>query len=86
VPAQTTLLLIARSPVLKENKRDGRIEMRPEISPKTVISTTNIAPVGMVFPNRAMATFPSASRSAMIPDPMTVASREKVPAIQQSVF
>src|SRR4051812_14545512 len=35
------------------------------------MSTTRIAPVGMVFPSSAIAKFPPASRSAMMPEPTT---------------
>ena len=41
--------------------------------------TTRIAPVGIVFPSSAMAWFPPARRSAMMPDPTTVATRMAVP-------
>ncbi len=50
------------------------------VGPKIVISTTRIAPVGIVFPSSATATFPPASRSAMMPEPTTVARSEKVPS------
>src|SRR5436305_10198396 len=40
-----------------------------------------MAPVGSVLPRRAIATLPPASRSAMIPDPTTVASSRAVPSV-----
>src|SRR5687767_5705540 len=43
------------------------------------ISTTRMAPVAMVLPSSATATFPPARRSAMIPDPTTVATSIHVP-------
>jgi hypothetical protein len=44
------------------------------------MSTTRIAPVGIVFPSSAIAWFPLASRSAMMPEPTTVATRMAVPS------
>ena len=38
-----------------------------------------MAPVAMVFPSRATASFPPDRCSAMIPEPMTVANRKKEP-------
>src|SRR5688572_18210260 len=43
------------------------------------INTTRMAPVAIVLPSRATATFPSASRSAMMPEPTTVATSSQVP-------
>ncbi len=44
-----------------------------------MISTTRIAPVGNVLHKSARATFPPASRSAMMPEPTTAASKNAVP-------
>ena len=41
--------------------------------------TTRIAPVGIVLPSSAIAWFPPARRSAMMPEPTTVATRMAVP-------
>ena len=51
----------------------------PEMGPKVKISATNTAPVARVFASSAMATFPPASRSPMMPEPTTPASRSAVP-------
>src|SRR5580658_5270506 len=39
-----------------------------------------MAPVAMLFARSAIATFPPASRSPMMPDPMTAANRKAVPS------
>src|SRR5687768_7105120 len=52
----------------------------PEIGPSIVISTNSMAPVAMVLASRATASFPPASRSAMIPEPITQANRKKAPS------
>ena len=44
-----------------------------------VMSTYSIAPVAIVLPSNATAMFPPASRSAMIPEPTTQASKKNVP-------
>jgi hypothetical protein len=54
------------------------LKCAPEIGPSIVINTTRIAPVGSVFPKSAIATFPPASLSAMIPEPTTVPRRNAV--------
>src|SRR5687767_10178947 len=51
----------------------------PEIGPSMVIRTNRIDPVAMVLASRATASFPPASRSAMIPEPITQANRKKAP-------
>src|SRR5689334_12948840 len=43
------------------------------------IKTTRIAPVAIVLPSSAMATFPPARFCAMMPEPTTVATSIKVP-------
>ncbi len=50
----------------------------PDTGPSTVIKTTRIAPVAIVFPRRATAES-SARVSAMMPEPTTVATRTPVP-------
>src|SRR5471030_333846 len=45
-----------------------------------VISTTSAAPVARALASRAMARFPPASRSAMMPEPTTAISRAAVPS------
>ena len=44
------------------------------------MSTTRIAPVGIVLPSSAMAVFPPASLAAMMPEPTTVATSRQVPS------
>src|SRR5262249_18283508 len=55
------------------------LKCAPEIGPKVRISATRPAPVASVFAKRAMATFPPASRSPIMPEPTTVARRRAVP-------
>jgi hypothetical protein len=43
------------------------------------IRVVNVAPVATVFASRAMAMFPLANFSAMIPEPTTAARRKAVP-------
>src|SRR5712672_4318699 len=49
------------------------------MDPKVRIRATSAAPVAIVFASNAKATFPPASRSAIIPDPTTAATRSKFP-------
>src|SRR6266404_1438510 len=51
----------------------------PEIGPKVRIRANSAAPVAIVLASNANATFPPASRSAIIPEPTTVATRSSVP-------
>src|ERR1700734_1928431 len=44
-----------------------------------VISTTSTAPVAIALASRASAMLPSASRSAMMPEPTTVLNKRSVP-------
>src|SRR5437660_11928760 len=55
------------------------LKCAPEIGPKVRIRATSVAPVAIVLANNANATFPFARRSAMMPEPTTVATRSKVP-------
>ena len=41
--------------------------------------TYRIAPVAIVFPNSAAASLPADKLSTMIPEPITVATKKKVP-------
>ena len=41
--------------------------------------TNKIAPVAIVFPNKARASLPADKSFAMIPEPITVATKKKVP-------
>ena len=52
----------------------------PETGPKIVMITTRMAPVVIVLPSKAIAWFPPARRSAMMPEPITVATRMAVPS------
>ena len=56
------------------------LKWAPEIGPNMPISTTSIAPVASVLPSKARATLPPASRSPMMPEPITVASSSAVPS------
>ena len=64
----------------RERQRHRRIEMRAGQRAEHRISTTRIAPVGMVLHSSAIAPFPPASRCAMMPEPTTAASRNAVPS------
>src|SRR5579863_7766395 len=55
------------------------LKWAPEIGPSARISATRAAPVARELASSARATFPPASRSAMIPDPTTAISRNAVP-------
>ena len=55
------------------------LKWAPLIGPKVRISATRPAPVAMVLASKASAMLPAASRSAMIPEPTTVASKSAVP-------
>ena len=50
------------------------------------INTTSMAPVASVFASRAIATFPPARRSPMMPEPTTVARRNAVPSASAVSF
>src|SRR5690349_24192726 len=51
----------------------------PEIGPKVNMSASSAAPVASVLAKRAIAVLPAASRSPMIPEPTTAASKKAVP-------
>ena len=56
----------------------------PDTEPGIVISTNRIAPVASVFPSIATATLPPENRSAMMPEPITVANSQKLPRASAS--
>src|SRR5690242_4117714 len=51
----------------------------PEMGPKTAIRTISIAPVASELHRSARASFPPASRSAIMPEPTMAASKNAVP-------
>src|SRR2546430_12018028 len=55
------------------------LECAPEMGPSMRMKATRPAPVAMVLPRSAIAMFPAARRSAMMPEPTTVASNSAVP-------
>ena len=55
------------------------LKCAPEIGPSMVTSTNRMAPVGSVLHSSASARLPPARRSAMMPEPITVARRKAVP-------
>ena len=55
------------------------LKCAPEIAPNIRINAINPAPVAIALASNAIATFPPARRSAIIPDPTTTASRKEVP-------
>ena len=55
------------------------LKWAPEIGPSARMIAMSPAPVASVFARSAMATFPPARRSPMMPDPTTVASKSAVP-------
>ena len=61
------------------------LKWAPEIGPNVRISATSAAPVAMVFARSAIATFPPARRSPMMPEPTTVASSRAVPSPSATV-
>ena len=62
------------------------LKCAPLIGPNVRISATSPAPVAMVLASSAIATFPPASRSPMMPEPTTVASRNAVPTASLVAF
>ena len=65
---------------------DGRIKNAPEIETKIVIKTYRMAPVAIVLPSKASPSFPPDRRSAIMPEPITVATRNKVPINSAASF
>src|SRR5260370_2745103 len=61
-------------------KLTAGLKCAPEIGANARIKATSAAPVAMVLARSAVATFPPASRSAMIQEPTTAATRKPVPA------
>ena len=57
-----------------------------DIKEKLFIKTYNMAPVAMVFPNNAKASFPFERFSAIIPEPTTTETRKKVPRNSTKIF
>jgi hypothetical protein len=55
------------------------LKCAPEMPPKVKISATRIAPVAIVFASNARATFDPARHSAMMREPITVATKKRVP-------
>src|SRR6202007_2472606 len=55
------------------------LKCAPEIGPNVRIRAISAAPVAIVFASNANATLPFASRSAMIPEPITAATSNNVP-------
>src|SRR5262245_31260258 len=55
------------------------LKCAPETGPRIKISTVSIAPVGRVLHSKASAPFPPDRRCAMMPEPITVASKNAVP-------
>ena len=68
------------SPRVANTSDTAGLKCAPETGPKMVMITIKIAPVGMVLPRSAMAALPPASRSAMMPEPTTVATKSAVPS------
>ena len=54
------------------------LKCAPDTGPRVVINTTRIAPVGSVLPKSDTASS-AESASAMMPEPTTVATSNKVP-------
>jgi len=67
------------TPCIRNDNVTAGLKCAPDTGPKIKISTTSIAPVASVLPSSASAIFPPASRSAMMPDPITAASRNALP-------
>src|SRR5262252_5454555 len=55
------------------------LKCAPEIGPNVRIRAMRAAPVAIEFASRAIATFPAASRSPMMPEPTMAASNRAVP-------
>ena len=69
-----------REPALaRVGERDRGIEVGPAHGPNVRIKATSPAPVAIVLARSAMATFPPARLSPMIPEPTTVARSIAVP-------
>src|SRR5450755_4475508 len=69
----------ARPPIAASASVTAGLKWAPLTGPNVRMSATRPAPVATVFASSAMATFPPAKRSAMIPEPTTVAKRNAVP-------
>src|SRR5271170_1993029 len=55
------------------------LKCAPLMGPKSAINVARTATVAAVFASSATARFPPASRSAMIPEPITVAAKRSEP-------
>ena len=60
------------------------LKCAPDTGPKIRMRTGSIAPVASALQSSASATFPPVSRSAMMPEPITVASSSAVPSASAS--